>query len=65
MTELGAARLHGRGVARLHDDWISLRGGGRRKFASQNSIMYSLVMKYRFKYKKKQSLLSGCKVIVC
>ena len=34
MTELGAVRLHGRGVARLHDDWISLRGGGRRKFAS-------------------------------
>ena len=33
MTELGAVRLHGRGVARLHDDWISLRGGGRRKFA--------------------------------
>ena len=33
MTELGAVRLHGRGVARLHDDWISLRGGGR-KFAS-------------------------------
>ena len=28
MTVLGAVRLHGRGVARLHDDWISLGDGG-------------------------------------
>ena len=33
MTVLGAVRLHGRGVARLHDDWISLGDGGWRKFA--------------------------------
>ena len=34
MNGLGAVRLHGRGLARLHDDWISLRGGGTRKFVS-------------------------------
>ena len=26
MTVLGAVRLHGRGLARLRDDWISLGG---------------------------------------
>ena len=30
MTELGAVRLYGRGVARLHDDWISLGVGVKK-----------------------------------
>ena len=30
-TEFGAVRLHGRGIARLHNGWISLKGGGEKK----------------------------------
>ena len=40
MPELGAVRLHGRGVARLHGDWISLGGGG----SGEAKIMLTLLM---------------------
>ena len=46
MTVLGSVRLHGRGVARLHGDWINLRGGGRRKKKEEKkyrSVFYFLL----------------------
>ena len=50
---IDGCRIMGLGVARLLDDWISLfflKGGGE-EYATLISILYLVVMKYRYKYK--------------